>query len=201
MLPHPDSAVARWGGSAPRAAWAALVLVVVAAASGCATYTDSLARASLAAAGGDYPSAVGAVNQVIGVGSADQLPDRWGGSRALAVLERGVLQQALAAYDVSARDLSAAEQELELLDLKLDPVGTLGSYLYSDSVKTYKTPPTERLAVNACRPLIQETAPVGDPQNVLAIDLVVQRVEAKFGRSLRFGVQRILQLSNRFRSS
>jgi len=149
MLPHPDSAVARWGGSAPRAAWAALVLVVVAAASGCATYTDSLARASLAAAGGDYPSAVGAVNQVIGVGSADQLPDRWGGSRALAVLERGVLQQALAAYDVSARDLSAAEQELELLDLKLDPVGTLGSYLYSDSVKTYKTPPTERLAVNA----------------------------------------------------
>jgi hypothetical protein len=36
-----------------------------------------------------------------------------------------------------------------LLDLKTDPIGTLGSYLYSDSVKTYLTPPTERLSLNA----------------------------------------------------
>jgi hypothetical protein len=89
------------------------------------------------------------VNQVLGVSSVDSLPDGWRGDRPLAALERGILQQAAGRYDGSARDLSAAEQELELLDLKTDPIGALGAYLYSDSVKTYKTPPSERLALNA----------------------------------------------------
>lgn len=150
MLAQPDSAASRCGGgsNSARAGGVALCLCVW-LASGCATYSDNLAQASLAAFAGNYQGAVGSVNQVIGVASADQLPDRWNGDRSLAVLERGVLQQALTRYAESARDFSAAEQQLELLDLKLDPVGTLGSYLYSDSVKTYKTPPTERLSLNA----------------------------------------------------
>jgi tetratricopeptide (TPR) repeat protein len=128
---------------------AALVVSVGTLLSGCATYTDHIAKASLAASSGSYAAAVEQVNSVLAVSSADSLPDRWRGDRPVAALERGVLQQALGQYGGSARDLSAAEQELELLDLKTDPVGALGSYLYSDSVKTYKTPPTERLALNA----------------------------------------------------
>jgi len=101
------------------------------------------------ARGADYGGAIAEMNQILGVDAADELPDRWGGDKPLAALERATLQQALTTYDSSARDLSAAEQQLELLDLSTDPIGTLGSYLYSDSVKTYRTPPTERLALNA----------------------------------------------------
>ena len=118
------------------------------ALAGCATYSDRLLRASQAASGGNYVGAVAEMNDVIGVGSADQLPNNWKADGGLAVLERGVLQQSLQRYRDAARDLSAAEQELELLDLKLDPVGALGRYLYSDSYQPYKTPPSERLALN-----------------------------------------------------
>ncbi len=115
---------------------------------GCATYIDRLAVANQATAVGDYARAAGEMNRVLGVASTDQLPAEWTGDRSLAALERGMLQQALAGYPGSARDLSAAEQELELLDLRADAIGALGSYLYSDSAKTYKTPPSERLALN-----------------------------------------------------
>ena len=39
---------------------------------------------------------------------------------------------------------------------------------------------------------------VGESQNVLPVHLVIQRVEAKVGRFLRFVVQRRLQLLNTF---
>jgi hypothetical protein len=125
-----------------------LVLAVALAAGGCATYTDRLRQASQAASAGNYNSAVADMNRALGVASSDDLPDQWSGDRPLAALERGSLQQALGTYPGSKRDLSGAEPELELLDMKTDPVGELGSYLYSDSVKTYRTPPTERLALN-----------------------------------------------------
>lgn len=131
------------------AARAALVALVVTATSGCATYADRVAQATRAASVGDYAAAVADMNGELGVSTGEELPSRWTGDVPLAVLERGSLQQALGQYAPSARNLSAAEQELELLDLQSDPIGELGSYLYSDSAKTYRTPPTERLSVNA----------------------------------------------------
>jgi hypothetical protein len=83
------------------------------------------------------------------VDSADELPDRWTADRPLAVLERGSLLQAIESFEQSARDLSAGETELELLDLKLDTVGQIGKFVYSGSAQTYETPPTERLVLNA----------------------------------------------------
>ncbi len=127
----------------------ALLALAALAAAGCATYTEHVDQAMRAAAGGNYDAAVADINRVLGVESADSLPSNWNGDRPLAALERGTLQQALTRFPGSARDLSAAEQHLELLDLSGDAIGTLGSYLYSDSVKTYKTPPTERLSLNA----------------------------------------------------
>lgn len=118
-------------------------------AGGCATYIDRISNASAAASGGDYPGAVSVLNALLEVSSADALPARWSGDRALAALDRGVLQQAAGRYDAAARDLSAAEQQLELLDLSTNAISALASYLYSDSVRTYKTPPVERLALNA----------------------------------------------------
>jgi len=44
--------------------------------------------------------------------------------------------------------LQVLKSQFELLDLTHDPAGTIGSYVYSDSVKKYRTPPTERLSLN-----------------------------------------------------
>lgn len=125
------------------------LLILCAVASGCATYTDNLRMADLAAEAGDYGSAVSSLNQTLGVSGDADLPSKWGNEGALATLERGSLLQAMERYPASATNFSAAEQELEMLDLGLDPVGALGSYIYSDSAKTYKAPPSERLALNA----------------------------------------------------
>ncbi len=89
------------------------------------------------------------MNAVLGVSSYEELPDSWSADRPLAVLERGMLQQALGRYEWSARDISAAEAELEWLDLDPDTLGKIGEYIYSDSAKIYKAQPTERLALNA----------------------------------------------------
>jgi hypothetical protein len=53
------------------------------------------------------------------------------------VLERAIVLQAQGAWKESARDLSAAENELELLDFNVDAVGTIGTYIYSDSAGEY----------------------------------------------------------------
>jgi len=125
-----------------------LALVLALTLAGCATYTDRILTANQAASAGNYPAAVASLNKVLDVDSDDELPESWGADSALATLERGVLQQSLQRYEASARDLSAAEQELELLDLSRDPVGEVARYIYSDSAQPYKAPLTERLALN-----------------------------------------------------
>jgi hypothetical protein len=54
----------------------------------------------------------------------------------------------------------------------------------------------KRLAIYAGCSAIGFAAFVGENQNVLSVHLVVQSIEAKVGRSLRFVVQRRLQLLN-----
>lgn len=133
--------LARW-----RAGTVALLVSVAAAA--CATYSDRMRAAADAAGRGDYTAAVASLNKALGVGSADELPDRWGGNRPLVALERGTLAQALERFTDSQRDFTAAEQEIELLDFSADAIGALGKYLYSDSARKYRAPPSERLALN-----------------------------------------------------
>lgn len=159
----------------PGAHFAAAVLVCTVAAGGCATYTDRLAAATQAAAVGDYEAAINALDRVIGVSSAAELPDTWGADRALATLERGVLQQSLERYADAARDLSAAEAELELIDLSTDPIGTLAGYLYSDSAVPYAALPAERLALN----------PINSLNYLARGDLSGAAVEARRFQSMR----------------
>jgi hypothetical protein len=124
------------------------LIVLVLWCGGCATYTDKAAGVYRAADAGDYPTGISRLNKMLGVENVDQLPDRWTGSQSLTVLERAILLQATGQYQSSARDLSAAEAQLEVLDLTSDPAGTIGKYVYSDSAQTYRTPPTERLALS-----------------------------------------------------
>lgn len=116
---------------------------------GCATYTDKLGKSHTAAEHGDYEAGVRALNDILDVSGSEQLPDKWTANKPLVVLERAMLLQAQGQYKLSARDMSAAEAELEFLDLKQDTAGSIGKYIYSDSARTYKAQPAERLAINA----------------------------------------------------
>ena len=75
---------------------------------------DRLNEARLAAALGEYPAGVEELNRVLGVSSAGELPDPWKGDHALAALERASLLQASEAFEDSAKNLMAADRELEL---------------------------------------------------------------------------------------
>ncbi len=125
------------------------LIILVLSCGGCATYTDTIRKVYGAADTGDYETAIRRLNDILDVGSHEELPEEWTACRSLAVLERAVLLQATGQYQWSARDLSAAETELEFLDMKSDPAGAIGKYLYSDSAQVYRTPPTERLAMSA----------------------------------------------------
>jgi tetratricopeptide (TPR) repeat protein len=127
--------------------WAVILWMLGVA--GCATYTDTLRQSHTAAERGDYEAGVRALNDILDVAGPEQLPDQWTANKPLVVLERAMLLQAQGQYKWSARDLSAAETELEYLDLKLDTAGSIGKYIYSDSAKTYKAQPIEHLALNA----------------------------------------------------
>ena len=112
---------------------------------GCATYSDHMLAAHEAAASTDWASAEEQINSILGVDSRKVLPEAWTSEKSLAVLERAIVLQAQGAWKESARDLSAAESELELLDFSVDAIGTIGTYVYSDSAGKYRTPPLERL--------------------------------------------------------
>jgi hypothetical protein len=132
--------------SARRASWVLIVLVLL--CGGCATYTDKVVGVYHAADAGDYQTGIRRLNKIVDAETC-ALPDRWTASRSLAVLERAVLLQATGQYECSARTLSAAETQLEVLDLTANPVATIGRYLYSESARTYRTPPAERLALSS----------------------------------------------------
>jgi hypothetical protein len=118
-------------------------------AAGCATYSDRMQAATTAVESGAYADGLSALNKALRVDSEQELPERWRSNDPLTVLERGIVLQSLGRYAESSHDLQAAEQEIELLDLRVGAVGALGKYLYSDAAGKYKAPPSERLALNA----------------------------------------------------
>ncbi len=117
--------------------------------SGCATYIEHISKVHATADRGDFDAGVDELNGVLGVNSYEKIPNKWSAHRPLAALERAMLLQALGEFEWSARDISAAETELEFLDLKMDTAGNIGKYIFNDSAEVYKTQPTERLALNA----------------------------------------------------
>lgn len=158
-----------------RRAALALCLALSAAAIACATYSDRTEAARAALQSGDLAGGERALNKLLKVRSSEALPEKWGKETALTLLERAMVLRALGAHKLSSRDLSAAEKQLELLDIARDGAGKLGKYVFSDSATNYKSPPAEKLVLNAINML-----------NYVALgDLSGARVEAK-----RFTVMR-----------
>ncbi len=114
----------------------------------CATYSDKTEAARNALTRGDYPGSVKQFNKILKVRDAEEMPSEWKKNHSLVVLERAMVLQAMQQYDASAKNFTAAEKELELLDIARDGAGKLGKYVYSDSATKYKTSPTEKLTLN-----------------------------------------------------
>ena len=139
---------AQQGNEAVSLRRSAALLCCAALATGCATYSDKLRAAHEYAARDDWPAAERELNGILGVDSREELPETWNSERSLGVLERSVVLLAQGAWKESARDLSAAESELEMLDFKVDTVGKIGTYVYSDSAEVYRASPIELTALN-----------------------------------------------------
>ena len=156
----------RWLGLLPSASLALLALCI---APGCATYSDKLEKTRVAVSAGQYDVGIAQLDDILDVDDSATVPDRFDSDAALALLERGTLKQATEVYPGSARDFSAADKELELLDIANDTAGDIGKYVFSDSSTKYRSSPTEKLALNGFNML-----------NYLAEgDLAGSRVEAR----------------------
>jgi tetratricopeptide (TPR) repeat protein len=137
-------------------------------ATGCATYSDRTRTAREHAQRGDLAGAERQINKVLKTRDSKDMPTKWKRDTALALLERGMLLHARGQYKLSARDLSVAEKQLELLDIARDP-GQIGKWIFSDSSGKYHAPPSEKLVLNAYNLL----------NYLLQGDLSGARVEAK----------------------
>ena len=111
----------------------ALAALAVFASSGCATYSDKMAKVMTTTTTGDYQGSIAAIDELMGVDQPGQLPEKFESETALGLLERGTLGQATFDYKGSSRDFIAADAELQLLDLSDDTAGSIGKYIYSDS--------------------------------------------------------------------
>lgn len=124
----------------------ALWLVLL--ATGCGGYASTSEAFRTSLDRGDPNAALSLVNKALKVDRAEQLPPAPGEDTPLLLLERATILQALQRYDLSARDLQAADKNLDVLDLTNDTAGQIGKYLFSDDATIYKAPPHEKLLLS-----------------------------------------------------
>jgi uncharacterized protein len=118
---------------------------------------------------GNPHEAIRLLDRALDVGDDRDLPADLGGDKALLVLDRGSVQQSVARFDRSKRDLEAADRAVDMLDLAHDAKDTIGEYVFSGSSGKYQAPPYEKLLVNTL-----------DMLNYLELrDLSGARVEAR----------------------
>ena len=125
-----------------------VLLVLVVASPGCATYNEAVTGAKRDVAGGRPDAAVGRLNEAMGTTKRQELPSKLSGRNTLILLERATVLQALGEYRLAARDMMLADQQLDWLDLGAQGKAKVGKYLYSGTSVKYRAPPYERLMLN-----------------------------------------------------
>ena len=115
---------------------------------GCAGHSAHTAEARSALDAGDPARALSHYNDELNVDSGDELPEKLSGKNSLYVLDRSMIQQQLANYEMSSRDLEFADKQVEMLDLKHSTMDDIGKYMFSDSSGPYQAPPYEKLLIN-----------------------------------------------------
>jgi hypothetical protein len=115
---------------------------------GCASHSERTLPVRTALDAGNPQEAIHLLNQQMKVETDADLPSDLGSDGALYVLDRGSIQQSVAAFDRSKRDLEAADKAIDMLDLAHDAKDSIGEYMFSGSSGKYRAPPYEKLLVN-----------------------------------------------------
>jgi hypothetical protein len=115
---------------------------------GCATYSDKTMAMRELVTAGQYEAGLHEINRFLKVKDVNELPDSWKSETSLAVLERATILHAMQDWNASAHNFEAAEERLELLDLR-SSADEIGRYVFSDAATYYRTTPTEKLSLNA----------------------------------------------------
>ncbi|MDI3285902.1 hypothetical protein [Polyangium sp. 15x6] len=114
---------------------------------GCAGH-EVRVRDSLAALDrGSMEQAVAVLDRELGVKSPGEIPPVKQ-DEALLLLDRGSIHLAMGKYEQASRDLGAADQAIEVLDLSTSKAADLGRYVFSDDAGPYKAPAYEKLLLN-----------------------------------------------------
>ncbi|MFO0571179.1 MAG: hypothetical protein U0263_36455 [Polyangiaceae bacterium] len=116
--------------------------------SACASHSDHTREARSALDAGQPKRALSLYNQALEVDRAEQQPAVLDGEKVLFLLDRSIVLQQLDRYDLSSKDLEAADKKIEVLDLSGGAGADLGRYLFSDASGPYRAPAYEKLMIN-----------------------------------------------------
>jgi tetratricopeptide (TPR) repeat protein len=131
-----------------KVALAPFALIVAAWLGGCAGHEARTLPVRSALDAGNLREAVNALDSELDVSKEKDVPKDLGGDNALLLLDRATVQQALAQFDLSARDFAAADKAIDMLDLAHNARDSIGEYVFSGSSGRYRAPPYEKLLVN-----------------------------------------------------
>jgi hypothetical protein len=126
----------------------AVAALALALLEGCASHSEHTAPVRYALDVGNPRGAIALLDEDMGVKTSDDLPSDMGSENALYVLDRGSIQQSIAEFRASKRDLEAADKAIDMLDLAHNAGDTIGNYVFSGSSGKYQAPPYEKLLVN-----------------------------------------------------
>jgi hypothetical protein len=115
---------------------------------GCAGHESRVRDALEALDAGAPEQAVAALDKELELADDKQMPAELESDDAILVLDRGMIQLWRGRYELSTRDLAAADKAIDLLDMSRGAADDLGKYLFSDDVGPYKAPAFEKLLIN-----------------------------------------------------
>jgi hypothetical protein len=115
---------------------------------GCAGYSAHTRDARIALDQGRTRDALNVFNKRLDVDTEKELPDDLKGEKVLFVLERSVILQALAEYELSSRDLEVSDKQIQVLDFSHGTLDDISKFMFSDASGPYQAPPYEKLLIN-----------------------------------------------------
>jgi uncharacterized protein len=123
-------------------------LTALALLEGCASHSERMLPVRTALDDGQPREALRLLNQAMDVKSDHDFPADLGGENSLYVLDRGSINQSVAQFDASQRDLESADKAVDMLDLAHNAADSIGEYVFSGSSGKYQAPPHEKLLIN-----------------------------------------------------
>jgi len=121
---------------------------LLALAGGCAGHAERTKGARSALDARSPREALKQLNEELEVDSEKQLPEEMEGDQVLLVLDRALVLQQLDQFQLSSRDLEAADKQIEVLDFSRGSLDDISKYLFSDDSGPYPAPPYEKLLIN-----------------------------------------------------